>query len=284
MGLRDRLIFRTRRPALRPPGRARARGLGAGPSATSSSSTASPSRRSSSRRYGADPAFRPERPEPDGEPYALFVGALQPRKDAPTAIEALALLGRRAAARPRRPRQGRPRRGRGDGERGSAGASSSAATSSRTSSPALYRGARLPRLPVAATRASGCRCSRRWPRARRSSRPPPARCRRSPATRRSSSSRATRSRSRAGSSARSPTASGSRAAGPRAGAPVHLGRDRPPHARGLPGAARVRVAAVVIWTPGDPDPGPCLDSLAPQVDELVLVATPAARRRRARRR
>src|ERR671935_1599664 len=33
-------------------------------------------------------------------------------------------------------------------------------------------------------------------------------------------------------------------------------------------------AAVVIWTLGDPDPGPCLESLAPQVDELVLVANP----------
>jgi N-acetylglucosaminyl-diphospho-decaprenol L-rhamnosyltransferase len=30
----------------------------------------------------------------------------------------------------------------------------------------------------------------------------------------------------------------------------------------------------VIWTPGDPDPEPCLESLAPQVDELVLVANP----------
>ena len=34
------------------------------------------------------------------------------------------------------------------------------------------------------------------------------------------------------------------------------------------------VAAVVIWTPGDPDPGPCLDSLAPQVDELVVTVNP----------
>jgi N-acetylglucosaminyl-diphospho-decaprenol L-rhamnosyltransferase len=34
------------------------------------------------------------------------------------------------------------------------------------------------------------------------------------------------------------------------------------------------VAALVIWTPGDPDPGPCLESLVPQVDELVLVANP----------
>jgi hypothetical protein len=36
----------------------------------------------------------------------------------------------------------------------------------------------------------------------------------------------------------------------------------------------VSVAAIVIWTPGDPDPGPCLDSLAPQVDELVLAVNP----------
>jgi glycosyltransferase involved in cell wall biosynthesis len=41
----------------------------------------------------ADPAFGPDGPTPDGEPYALFVGALQPRKDATTAIEALALIG-----------------------------------------------------------------------------------------------------------------------------------------------------------------------------------------------
>jgi len=36
----------------------------------------------------------------------------------------------------------------------------------------------------------------------------------------------------------------------------------------------VSVAAVVIWTPGDPDPGECLESLDSQVDELVLVANP----------
>ena len=36
----------------------------------------------------------------------------------------------------------------------------------------------------------------------------------------------------------------------------------------------MKTAAVVIWTPGDPDPGPCLDSLAPQVDELVLMVNP----------
>jgi GT2 family glycosyltransferase len=36
----------------------------------------------------------------------------------------------------------------------------------------------------------------------------------------------------------------------------------------------VSVAAIVIYTPGDPDPEPCLESLAPQVDELVLMANP----------
>jgi GT2 family glycosyltransferase len=36
----------------------------------------------------------------------------------------------------------------------------------------------------------------------------------------------------------------------------------------------VSVAAIVIWTPGDPDPAPCLESLGPQVDELVLTVNP----------
>ncbi len=42
---------------------------------------------------GVDAAFTPEGPSPNGEPYALFVGALQPRKDATAAIDALALIG-----------------------------------------------------------------------------------------------------------------------------------------------------------------------------------------------
>jgi glycosyltransferase involved in cell wall biosynthesis len=41
----------------------------------------------------ADPAFGPDGPAPDGEPYALFVGALQARKDATSAVEALSLIG-----------------------------------------------------------------------------------------------------------------------------------------------------------------------------------------------
>jgi glycosyltransferase involved in cell wall biosynthesis len=42
---------------------------------------------------GVDPVFRPDGRRSNGEPYALFVGALQPRKDAGTAIEALSLIG-----------------------------------------------------------------------------------------------------------------------------------------------------------------------------------------------
>ena len=42
---------------------------------------------------GVDPVFRPDGPSPDGEPYALFVSALQARKDPVAAIEAVALLG-----------------------------------------------------------------------------------------------------------------------------------------------------------------------------------------------
>jgi len=42
--------------------------------------------------YGVDPAFRPDGPRPDRPPYALFVGAIQPRKDPVAAVEALALL------------------------------------------------------------------------------------------------------------------------------------------------------------------------------------------------
>ncbi|MDQ2984758.1 MAG: glycosyltransferase family 4 protein [Actinomycetota bacterium] len=41
---------------------------------------------------GVDPAFTPDGPRPNGTPYALFVGALQARKDPVVAVEALALL------------------------------------------------------------------------------------------------------------------------------------------------------------------------------------------------
>jgi glycosyltransferase involved in cell wall biosynthesis len=41
---------------------------------------------------GVDPIFRPNGAAPKGEPYVLFVGGIQPRKDPRTAVEALARL------------------------------------------------------------------------------------------------------------------------------------------------------------------------------------------------
>jgi glycosyltransferase involved in cell wall biosynthesis len=63
---------------------------------------------------GVDPAFTAEGPSPDGEPYALVVGALQRRKDATAAIEALALIGEAA---PRLVIVGPDKGGRADAER-----------------------------------------------------------------------------------------------------------------------------------------------------------------------
>jgi glycosyltransferase involved in cell wall biosynthesis len=66
---------------------------------------------------GVDPAFTPKGPSPNGEPYALFVGALQPRKNARVAIEALALLGEGA---PKLVVVGKDQGGRGEAERAAA--------------------------------------------------------------------------------------------------------------------------------------------------------------------
>jgi glycosyltransferase involved in cell wall biosynthesis len=63
---------------------------------------------------GVDPAFTPQGSSPNGEPYALFVGALQPRKNAGIAIEALALLGEGA---PRLVVVGKDHGGRAEAER-----------------------------------------------------------------------------------------------------------------------------------------------------------------------
>jgi glycosyltransferase involved in cell wall biosynthesis len=41
---------------------------------------------------GVDPVFGPDGGRPDGTPYALFVGTLQPRKDPLAALEALAIV------------------------------------------------------------------------------------------------------------------------------------------------------------------------------------------------
>jgi glycosyltransferase involved in cell wall biosynthesis len=92
MGLRDRLIFRTAVPRA---ARRAARIL----------AVSERTRRDLIERYGiteerivvtpngVDPAFGPDGPKEDGSPYALFVGALQPRKDPVSAVEALALVG-----------------------------------------------------------------------------------------------------------------------------------------------------------------------------------------------
>jgi glycosyltransferase involved in cell wall biosynthesis len=92
MGARDRLIFRTAVPRS---ARRAARVL----------AISELTRRDLVELYGipeekivvtplaADPVFSPAGPTVDGPPYALFVGALQPRKEPTVAIEALSLLG-----------------------------------------------------------------------------------------------------------------------------------------------------------------------------------------------
>jgi glycosyltransferase involved in cell wall biosynthesis len=64
---------------------------------------------------GVDPLFSPDGPAPDGDPYLLFVSAIQPRKDPVAAIEALALLGDQAA--PRLVLVGQDKGGRAEAER-----------------------------------------------------------------------------------------------------------------------------------------------------------------------
>ena len=83
------------RPPRRPARRAGARDLGAD-QARPVELYGIPEQKITVTPLAADPAFGPEGPSPDGEPYALFVGALQPRKEATTAIEALALIGEAA--------------------------------------------------------------------------------------------------------------------------------------------------------------------------------------------
>jgi len=92
MGVRDRLIFRTMVP--------RSARLAARVLAVSELTKRDlielygiPEEKIVVTPNGVGPAFTSEGPRTDGEPYALFVGALQPRKDAAAAIEALALIG-----------------------------------------------------------------------------------------------------------------------------------------------------------------------------------------------
>ena len=91
MGLRDRVIFRRAVPRA---ARRAARVL----------AVSERTKRDLVERYGipadkvvvtpngVDPAFTPDGARPNGRPYALFVGALQPRKDPVVAVEALSLV------------------------------------------------------------------------------------------------------------------------------------------------------------------------------------------------
>jgi glycosyltransferase involved in cell wall biosynthesis len=92
MGLRDRVVFRTSVPRS---ARRSARVL----------AISEVTKRDLIELYGIpaekivvtplapDAAFTPDGPSPDGDPYVLFVGALQPRKEPTTAIEAISLIG-----------------------------------------------------------------------------------------------------------------------------------------------------------------------------------------------
>ena len=110
--------------------------------------------------HGVDPAFGPGDVAAGG--YLLFVGAIQARKD-PLAAAARG-RGGRAAARRRRAGEGAGARARARAR----AAPTCAATSRRPSSP---RSTAAPRRSSCrrATRASACRCWRRWRAARRSS-------------------------------------------------------------------------------------------------------------------
>jgi glycosyltransferase involved in cell wall biosynthesis len=91
MGFRDRLVFRTTVP--------RSARLAARVLAISELTKRDlielygiPEKKVVVTPLAADPAFTPDGPSPDGDPYVLFVGALQQRKDPVTAIEALSLI------------------------------------------------------------------------------------------------------------------------------------------------------------------------------------------------
>jgi glycosyltransferase involved in cell wall biosynthesis len=111
MGIRDRLIFRAAVPRA---ARRAARVLAISELTRRDlvELYAIPDEKIAVTPLAADPAFGPDGPSPDGEPYALFVGALQPRKEATTAIEALSLIG----SAPRLVLVGPDKGGRGEAE------------------------------------------------------------------------------------------------------------------------------------------------------------------------
>ena len=197
---------------------------------------------------GVDPTFRPNGTTPDGPPYALFVGGIQPRKDPLTAIEALALVDgdlrlvlvgdeKRGGDEVRSAieRLGLERRVEFAGYVEHEGLASLYRGAACLVFPSRYEGFGLPVLEsmasgtpvVASTAGRRARGGRRCRRARRAGRPGGAR--------------------RGHPARRSPTATASSRPGSSAREAVHLGGDRPADARGLPRApVSERVAGVVV--------------------------------------
>ena len=203
-------------------------------SATSSPATAIAGGEGDGHPERRRPRLRARAAADDG--YLLFVGAIQARKD-PLAALAAARRGR-AAARRRRPREGR-RSSRG---RCAPAAPTCAATSRRTSSPSSTAAPRRSCCPRA-SRASGCRCSRRWPAARRSSPPTSPRCARSAGDAAVYAEDGDFAAAVARALAERDAALGRRA---RAREGLLVGGDGPAHGRGLPAGARVKVSAIVV--------------------------------------
>ena len=278
MAPRDRFIFRTFVPRSARRGRPGARPSPSGRSATSSSTTGIPEEKIVVTPNGVDPIFRPNGPAPR-RPAVRALRRRDPAAQGPADRDRGARARRRRpAARPRRRREARRRRA---AELPSSGSASServelAGHVEHEGLAALYRGAAclvFPSryegfgLPVLEAMASGtpvvasgggrgARGGRRRGRARRA--------------------RATRKRSPTGSSEALADRDRLVAAGLERATPVHLGRDRPADARRLPGAAVRASPASSSRTGRDPELDRCLAALAPQVDELVVVANPPA--------
>ena len=228
-----------------------------GRSATSSPATGSAQAKVTVTPNGVDPVLQRRAGRHDG--YLLFVGAIQARKDPLAALAAARAVGlplvvagpeKDAELARRAPRRAAP---------------TSAATSRQSElAEALprRRGARAARR---ASRASGCRCSRRWPAARRSSPPTSRRCARSGATRSSTPRTATSRPPPARALADRTRLVGRR---DRAREGLLLDRDGPADGRGLPAGARVKVSAIVVSHGNAAELAESLPALAPQVDEL----------------
>ena len=208
--------------------------------------------------HGIDPIFTPDDAAHDGG-YLLVVGSVQRRKDPRAAVDAGNELGMPVVVvGPERSRRSQTSCARS--------APTCAATWITRSSPACTaRRRRSSSRP--GTRASACRCWRRWRAGRPSSPRPTRRSSRWRATPRSSPTKVTSparscTRSTGGWSCAVPDWSGRRAS---------AGTKRAAHGRGLPEPA-VSIAGVVVVHEPVPELERCLSALKPQVDELVVVS------------